>query len=66
MFLSELNVENFRGVRRGHLRFDETTVLIGENDCGKSSLLDALAHVLDAPTPAAPVRAAALLPRRGP
>jgi putative ATP-dependent endonuclease of OLD family len=49
MFLSELNVENFRGVRRGHLSFDETTVLIGENDCGKSSLLDALAHVLDAP-----------------
>ena len=49
MFLSELNVENFRGVRRGHLSFDETTVLIGENDCGKSSLLDALAQVLDAP-----------------
>ena len=49
MFLSALNVENFRGVRRGHLSFGETTVLIGENDCGKSSLLDALARVLDAP-----------------
>jgi putative ATP-dependent endonuclease of OLD family len=48
VFLSELNVENFRGVRRGHLSFGETTVLIGENDCGKSSLLDALARVLDA------------------
>jgi putative ATP-dependent endonuclease of OLD family len=48
VFLSELNVENFRGVRRGHLTFGETTVLIGENDCGKSSLLDALARVLDA------------------
>lgn len=47
MFLSELNVENFRGVRRGHLSLEETTVLIGENDCGKSSLLDALARVLD-------------------
>jgi putative ATP-dependent endonuclease of OLD family len=49
VFLSALNVENFRGVRRGHLSFGETTVLIGENDCGKSSLLDALARVLDAP-----------------
>jgi putative ATP-dependent endonuclease of the OLD family len=48
MFLSELNVENFRGIRRGHLTFGETTVIIGENDCGKSSLLDALARVLDA------------------
>ena len=48
MFLSELNVENFRGIRRGHLSFGETTVLNGENDCGKSSLLDALARVLDA------------------
>jgi putative ATP-dependent endonuclease of OLD family len=49
VFLSELDVENFRGIRRGHLTFGETTVLIGENDCGKSSLLDALARVLDAP-----------------
>lgn len=55
MFLSELNVDNFRGVRRGHLSFDETTVLIGENDCGKSSLLDALAQVLE-PTDAGPPR----------
>ena len=46
MFLSELSVENFRGIRHGHLAFGETTVLIGENDCGKSSLLDALARVL--------------------
>ena len=55
MFLSELNVENFRGVRRGHLSFEETTVLIGENDCGKSSLLDALAQVLG-PIDAGPPR----------
>lgn len=55
MFLSELNVENFRGVRSGHLTFGETTVLIGENDCGKSSLLDALARVLS-PTEEGPPR----------
>jgi putative ATP-dependent endonuclease of OLD family len=54
MFLSELSVENFRGVRQGRLSFDETTVLIGENDCGKSSLLDALARVLGGPFEAEP------------
>ena len=48
MFLSRLKVENFRGVREGQLSFADTTVLIGENDCGKSSLLEALAKVLDA------------------
>ncbi len=47
MFLSRLKVENFRGVREGRLSFDDTTVLIGENDCGKSSLLDALAKALE-------------------
>jgi putative ATP-dependent endonuclease of OLD family len=54
MFLSELSVENFRGVRQGRLSFDDTTVLIGENDCGKSSLLDALARVLGGPADAGP------------
>jgi putative ATP-dependent endonuclease of OLD family len=49
MFLTSLTVENFRGVREGRLSFDETTVLIGENDCGKSSLLDALAKALETP-----------------
>jgi predicted ATP-dependent endonuclease of OLD family len=49
VFLSRLEVENFRGVREGRLSFDDTTVLIGENDCGKSSLLDALAKALATP-----------------
>jgi len=49
VFLSSLRVENFRGVREGRLGFDDTTVLIGENDCGKSSLLDALAKALETP-----------------
>ncbi len=54
MFLSELSVENFRGVRQGRLSFDDTTVLIGENDCGKSSLLDALARILGGPSDVGP------------
>ena len=42
MFLKSLEVQNFRGIVSGRLDLDETTVLIGENDCGKSSLLSAL------------------------
>ncbi len=46
MFLKSLEVQNFRGIVTGRLDLDETTVLIGENDCGKSSLLAALEVVL--------------------
>lgn len=46
MFLRSLDVRNFRGILTGRLDLDETTVLIGENDCGKSSLLSALEVVL--------------------
>ena len=46
MFLRELHVENFRAIRRASLRLDATTTLIGENDCGRGSLLRALDLVL--------------------
>ncbi len=46
MHLKSLRIRNFAGVRRAELSFDATTVLIGENNCGKSSLLDALGLVL--------------------
>lgn len=46
MLLSELRVENFRAIRSGTISFDEGTVLIGENDCGITSMLDALELVL--------------------
>lgn len=48
MQLESLTVENFRAIRSAHVSFDATTVLIGENDCGLSSLLEALALALDA------------------
>lgn len=35
-------VKNYRGLREARLEFDSLTVLIGENDCGRSSLLNAL------------------------
>jgi len=47
MQLHELEVENYRAVRRARLSFGHSTVLIGENDSGKSSLLEALGRVLD-------------------
>jgi putative ATP-dependent endonuclease of OLD family len=45
--LREVLVEGFRGVRSGRLSLEpKTTVLVGENDAGKSSLLEALSIVL--------------------
>jgi len=46
VYLRTLCVENYRAVRHATLSFDDTTVLIGENHCGMSSLLDALEQVL--------------------
>ncbi len=46
MYLHSLSIQNFRAIRSARLSFDETTVIIGENDSGKSSLLDALARAL--------------------
>lgn len=55
MLLKSLEVQNFRGIISGRLDFDETTVLIGENDCGKSSLLSALKVVLASGNDGGPV-----------
>ncbi|MBN1379623.1 MAG: DUF2813 domain-containing protein [Gammaproteobacteria bacterium] len=46
MFLSTLTVNNFRGIRTAKIDFDDTTVFIGENDSGKTSLFDAMAIAL--------------------
>lgn len=37
-----ISIRNFRGIRHLDLNLDETTVLIGENNSGKTSVLDAL------------------------
>lgn len=42
MFLERIEVKGFRGINRLSLGLDQTTVLIGENTWGKSSLLRAL------------------------
>jgi len=46
MFLRSLSIENFRSMRRAELDFDDITLLIGENDSGKSSLFEALDQAL--------------------
>jgi len=46
MYLHSLSIRNFRGIRKAQVSFDATTVIIGENDSGKSSLLDAIGRVL--------------------
>ncbi len=42
MKLRKLSIENFRGIKRAEINLDDITVLIGENNTGKSSVLDAL------------------------
>ena len=42
MKVTALLMENFRGIRRLELDLDEITVLIGENNSGKTAVLDAL------------------------
>lgn len=46
MKLIEIKIENFRGVRSLHLPLDGLTVLIGENNTGKSTVLEAIRLVL--------------------
>ena len=42
MRVTTLRIENFRGIKRLDLDLDELTVLIGENNTGKTTVLDAL------------------------
>ena len=46
MKLTDIKIENFRGVHSLHLPLDGLTVLIGENNTGKSTVLEAIRLVL--------------------
>lgn len=46
MKLTDVRIENFRGIRSLHLPLDDLTVLIGENNTGKSTVLEAIRLVL--------------------
>jgi putative ATP-dependent endonuclease of OLD family len=46
MYLSRIEIDNFRGIRSSRIDLNETTVLVGENDSGKTTLLDAISLIL--------------------
>ena len=54
MRLTRVFIENFRGIRRLKLKLDPITVIIGENNHGKTSVFDALCLCLGRPGSALP------------
>jgi len=48
MRVRQLNIENFRGIKRGEVRFEPHTLLVGGNNVGKSTICEALELVLRA------------------
>ncbi len=46
MQVALLKIENFRGIRSGTIQFHNHTVLIGPNNSGKTTIIEALALVL--------------------
>lgn len=42
MYLKEATIKNFRSLKNVHISFEDTTILIGENNAGKSTILDAI------------------------
>lgn len=43
MWLAALSIQNFRGIRNGHLKFEQHNVFVGANNCGKTTVVEALA-----------------------
>lgn len=43
MQIAKLEIRNFRGIRDGIVRFSPHTVLVGANNCGKTTVIEALA-----------------------
>ena len=43
MLIADLQIENFRGIRTGRVRFGRHTLFFGPNNCGKTTVIEALA-----------------------
>jgi len=43
MQIADLRIENFRGIKTGNVRFGQHTVFVGPNNCGKTTIIEALA-----------------------
>ena len=50
MPLRWIEVENYRAIAKGRVTFGDTTVLFGENDSGRTSIIEALMLCLGVPT----------------
>ena len=46
MLLTNLHIQNYRGIKSAQINLDNTTVIIGENNCGKTSVLHILRSCL--------------------
>ncbi|MCF5632873.1 AAA family ATPase, partial [Pseudomonas syringae] len=46
MRVANLRIENFRGVKTGFVQFGKHPVLIGDNNTGKTTLIEAMTLVL--------------------
>lgn len=55
MYLSNIRIKGFRGIRSLDLRLGATTVLIGDNDWGKASFFEVLDRCLGCHTHDAPI-----------
>lgn len=42
MEIARLKIENFRGIKKSELFFNSHTVLVGDNNVGKSTVLEAI------------------------
>jgi putative ATP-dependent endonuclease of the OLD family len=43
MWIADLKIENFRGIKAGFVQFSKSSVIIGPNNAGKTTLIEALA-----------------------
>ena len=46
MRIVSLDIQNFRCIKQAHIAFKSQTVLVGDNNCGKSTVLEAIDLVL--------------------
>lgn len=46
MYIATISISNFRGIQNSTIHFKKHSVLVGPNNCGKSTIIDALALVL--------------------
>ena len=42
MYISQIDIKNYRGIREETLKFSNFNTLIGRNDCGKSTIINAI------------------------